>query len=100
MWVPFLRSFPGDEPHKLLGGGQKVYVETVYVLFLSPIIVFKFNLFKLELGFQHGYITKLLRINHLMLRREGTCLSQTSCCDRMRSDTTGPLSAGIRSKCL
>ena len=45
MWVPFLRPFPGNEAHKLfsgdpkrgvLGGGQKVYVEKVYVLFLSP----------------------------------------------------------------
>ena len=45
MWVPFLRSFPGNEAHKLfsggpnwgvLGGGQKVYVEKVYMLFLSP----------------------------------------------------------------
>ena len=42
----FLRSFPGNEAHKLfsggpnwgvLGGGQKVYVEKVYVLFRSPI---------------------------------------------------------------
>ena len=42
MWVPFLLSFPGNEAHKLffwgpnwgvLGGGQKVYVEKVYVLF-------------------------------------------------------------------
>ena len=48
MWVPFLRSFPGNEAHKLfLGaqtgafwvGGQKVYVERVYVLFLSSINV-------------------------------------------------------------
>ena len=45
MWVPFLRSFPGNEAHKLfsggpkwgvLGGGQKVYVEKVDVLCLSP----------------------------------------------------------------
>ena len=45
MWVPFLRPFPGNEAHKLfsggpksgvLGGGQKVYVEKVYVLFRSP----------------------------------------------------------------
>ena len=45
MWVPFLRPFPGNEAHKLfsggptsgvLGGGRKVYVEKVYVLFLSP----------------------------------------------------------------
>ena len=45
MWVPFLRSFPGNEAHKLFsegpkwgvsGGGQKVYVEKVYVLFRSP----------------------------------------------------------------
>ena len=44
MWVPFLRSFPGNEAHKLfsrapkvgvLGGMQKVYVEKVYVLFPS-----------------------------------------------------------------
>ena len=44
MWVPFLHSFPGNEAHKLfsggpewgvLGGGQKVYVEKVYVLFPS-----------------------------------------------------------------
>ena len=45
MWVPFLRSFPRNEAHKLffsegpklgvLGGGQKVYVERVYVLFPS-----------------------------------------------------------------
>ena len=42
MWVPLLRSFPGNEAHKrfsggpklgVLGGGQKVYVEKVYVLF-------------------------------------------------------------------
>ena len=42
MWVPFLRSFPGDEAHQLfaggpkwgvLGGGQEVYVEKVYELF-------------------------------------------------------------------
>ena len=49
MWVPFLRPFPGNEVHKLffsggpkwgvLGGGQKVYVEKVYVLFRSPIDV-------------------------------------------------------------
>ena len=41
--MPLLRSFPGNEAHKLflgggpksggLGGGQKVYVEKVYVLF-------------------------------------------------------------------
>ena len=46
MWVPFLCPFPGNEAHKLfsggpkwgvLGGGQKVYVEKVYVLFRSPI---------------------------------------------------------------
>ena len=45
MWVPFWRPFPGNEAHKLLsrgpkggvlGGGQKVYVEKVYVLFRSP----------------------------------------------------------------
>ena len=45
MWVPFLRSFPGNEAHKLffwgskrgvLGGGQKVYVENVYVV--SPLL--------------------------------------------------------------
>ena len=45
MWVPFWRPFPGNEAHKLfsggpkwgvLGGGQKVYAEKVYVLFLSP----------------------------------------------------------------
>ena len=44
MRVPFLRPFPGNEAHKLfsegpkwgvLGGGQKVYVEKVYVLFRS-----------------------------------------------------------------
>ena len=45
MWVPFLRSFPGNEAHKLsswgpemgrLGwGGQKVYVDKVYLLFGS-----------------------------------------------------------------
>ena len=38
---PFLRSFPGNEAHKhfsggpkwgILGGGQKVYVENIYVL--------------------------------------------------------------------
>ena len=50
MWVPLLRSFPGNEAHKLfpggpkwgvLGGRQKVYVEKVYVLFLfwSPNIL-------------------------------------------------------------
>ena len=46
VYVPLLRSFPGNEAHKLfsggpksgvLGGGQKVYVEKVYVLFLSLI---------------------------------------------------------------
>ena len=46
MWVPFLRPFPGNEAHKLFsggpkwgvsGGGQKVYVEKVYVLFRSLI---------------------------------------------------------------
>ena len=45
MWAPFLRPFPGNEAHKLFsggpnwgvsGGGQKVYVEKVYVLFPSP----------------------------------------------------------------
>ena len=44
MWVPFLRSFTGNEAHKLfsgtrwgvLGGGPKVYAEKVYV-FLSPL---------------------------------------------------------------
>ena len=45
MWVPFLRPFPGAEAHKLfsggpksgvLGGGQQVYVEKVYVPLLSP----------------------------------------------------------------
>ena len=48
-WDPFLRSFPGNEAHTLfsgahhgvfwmgeLGGGQKVYVEKVCALFLSP----------------------------------------------------------------
>ena len=44
MWVPFLRSFTGNEAHKLVcggrkwevfGGGQKAYVENVYVLFPS-----------------------------------------------------------------
>ena len=44
VYVPLLRSFPGNEAHKLfsggpnlgvLGGGQKVYVEKVYVLFPS-----------------------------------------------------------------
>ena len=48
VYVPLLRSFPGNEAHKLfsggpkwgvLGGGQKVYVEKVYVLFPSPIAV-------------------------------------------------------------
>ena len=24
MWVPFLRSFPGNEAHKLLSGGPKI----------------------------------------------------------------------------
>ena len=41
VYVPLLRSFPGNEAHKLfsggpksgvLGGGQKAYVEKVYVL--------------------------------------------------------------------
>ena len=45
MWVPFLHPFPGNEAHKLfsggqawgvLAGGQKDYVEKVYVLFWSP----------------------------------------------------------------
>ena len=44
VYVPLLRSFPGNEAHKLfsggpnlgvLGGGHKVYVEKVYVLFPS-----------------------------------------------------------------
>ena len=44
VYVPLLRSFPANEAHKLfsggpksgvLGGGQKVYVEKVYVLFPS-----------------------------------------------------------------
>ena len=44
MLVPFLRPFPGSEAHKLFSGapnvafwvgGQKVYVETFYVLFPS-----------------------------------------------------------------
>ena len=44
MWVPFLRSFPGNEAHKLfsggpswgvLGGVQKVWVDKVQVLFPS-----------------------------------------------------------------
>ena len=52
MWVPFLRSFPRNEAYQLfsgrpkcavLGGGQEVYVETVYVL--SPF---------LNLGVVHG----------------------------------------------
>ena len=46
MFMCLLRSFPGNEAHKLfpegpksgvLGGGQKVYVEKVDVLFLSLI---------------------------------------------------------------
>ena len=46
MWVLFLRSFPGNEAHKLFsrgpkwgvsGGVLKVYVEKVYVLF-PPLI--------------------------------------------------------------
>ena len=46
MWVPLLRPFPGNEAHELFSGGpkwgvlgggqQKVYVEKVFVLFLSP----------------------------------------------------------------
>ena len=45
VYVPLLRPFPGTEAHKLfsggqkwgvLDGGQKVYVEKVYVLFRSP----------------------------------------------------------------
>ena len=45
MWVPLLRSFPGNEARKLfsggpkwgvLGGGHKVYAEKVYVLVPSP----------------------------------------------------------------
>ena len=44
VYVPLLRSFPGNEAHKLfsgvpklgvLAGGQKVYVEKVYVFFPS-----------------------------------------------------------------
>ena len=44
MWVPFLRTFLGNNAQKLfswgpkwggLGGGQKVYVEKVYVFFRS-----------------------------------------------------------------
>ena len=50
MCVPFLHPFPGNEAHKLLpgvpkmgvlGGGQKVYVEKVDVLFRSPILAEK-----------------------------------------------------------
>ena len=46
MWVPFSRSFPGNEANKpfsggpqlgVSGGGQKVYVEKIYVLFPSLI---------------------------------------------------------------
>ena len=46
MRVRFLRPFPGNEAHQLSSGGpkwavldegQEVYVENVYVLFLSPI---------------------------------------------------------------
>ena len=46
VYVPLLRSFPGNEAHKLfsggpksgvLGEGQKVYVENFYVLFPSLI---------------------------------------------------------------
>ena len=48
MWVPFLRPFPGNHPNEayklffwgpkwgVLGGGQKVYVQKVYVLSLFP----------------------------------------------------------------
>ena len=45
MWVPFLRSFPGNDAHKLfpggpkwgvLGGGQKVYVEKSLCAFSVP----------------------------------------------------------------
>ena len=47
MWAPFWRPFPGNEAHNfffagmpkggVLGvGGQKVYVEEVYLLFPSP----------------------------------------------------------------
>ena len=49
MWVPILRSFPGNEAHPnffsggpkwgVLGGGHKVYVEKVYVLYLSLILM-------------------------------------------------------------
>ena len=44
MWVLFLPRFPGNEAHIIfsgvpkwgvLGGGQKVYVEKVYMLFRS-----------------------------------------------------------------
>ena len=48
MWVPFLCSFPkkirhmnfflGAQNGGFWGGGQKVYVEKVYVLFPSPIV--------------------------------------------------------------
>ena len=46
---PFLCSFPGNEAHKLFSGaqnggfgwGKKVYVEKVYVLFLSLTILGK-----------------------------------------------------------
>ena len=50
VYVPVLRSFPGNEAHKLfsgdpkwgvLGGGQKVYVEKVYVL------IFQNNYFRI-----------------------------------------------------
>ena len=35
--VPFLRSFPGNEAHKLFaGGGQKVYVEKFMCFFRPP----------------------------------------------------------------
>ena len=44
MWVPYLSPFPENEAHNfsggpkwgVLGGGQRVYVEKVYVLLLSP----------------------------------------------------------------
>ena len=73
MWVPFLRPFPGNEAHKLfsggpksgvLGGGKKVYVEKVYVLFRSPmeklLSQFRVKLYMWTVDFPEGMLYELI----------------------------------------
>ena len=74
MWVPFLRSFPGNEAHKLfsgapkwgvLGGGQKVYVEKVSVLFppLKHVKVVNPNVAKIsQISFPGFRLCRTLRL--------------------------------------